>query len=225
MEYTGCSFTKSKNLLKDIEITYTPKVEKKKGKLILPKGIVGLKSVHKRYLKNRGFNVDEITDLWQLKGIGLSSKLPWRIFIPIYYHGKVVSWTTRSVSTKKGVLRSISAAPEEESIAHNSLLYGADFARDTIIIHEGPTDVWKTGPGAVATLGTNYSMEQISKMITFRKRIVCFDSDPLAQERANKLADDLSVFPGETFNIQLDAADAGSASKKEIRLLRKELLR
>ena len=225
MEYTELSFKECKKLLEGIEVVYTPKKEKPKGVLVLPKSIGRLQNSHRRYLKNRGFDVAELKHLWKIRGIGLASKLAWRIFIPIIYHGKVVSWTTRSISKDKNTLRYVSAAPEEESIPHKDLLYGQDFARDTILVNEGPTDAWRIGPGAVATLGVNYSKEQFEKMLLFKRRVVCFDSEKLAQQRANKLCDDLSAFPGETFNIQLDAEDAASASDKEIRLIRKEFLR
>lgn len=225
IEYTEYSFTECKKLLSEIEVTRTPRKEKPKGKLILPKGIGKLQLSHRRYLRRRGFNVTELQQLWKISGIGIASKLGWRIFIPIIYRGRVVSWTTRSISKDKNILRYVSASPTEESIPHKDLLYGQDYARDTILINEGPTDVWKIGPGAVATLGVNYSKEQLQKMILFKKRIVCFDSDKLAQIRANKLCDDLSAFPGETINLQLDAADAASAGNKEIRLIRKEFLR
>jgi DNA primase len=225
MEYTELSFKECKKLLDGIEVAYTPKEEKPKGNLILPKHIDKLQRSHIRYLKRRGFNVPELIVLWNIKGIGLASKLAWRIFIPIIYRGKVVSWTTRSISKDKNTLRYVSAAPTEESIPHKDLLYGQDFARDTILINEGPTDAWRIGPGAVATLGVNYSKEQLQKMLLFKKRIVCFDTEKMAQIRADKLCDDLSAFPGETFNLQLDAKDAASASDKEIRQIRKEFLR
>jgi len=48
-----------------------------------------------------------------------------------------------------------------------------------------------------------------------------FGNSPAAQIVASKLAADLSVFPGETLQVCLDADDPGSASPEEIKLLRK----
>jgi DNA primase len=73
----------------------------------------------------------------------------------------------------------------------------------------------------MATCGTGYSAEQAALMSRYYKRIVCFDSGTSAQNRAAELVDTLSVFPGETIKVELDAKDAASAPKKEIRLLRK----
>ena len=225
IEYTGLSYNECKKLLDEIEVVHVFRKEKPKGKLILPKGIGKLQPAHIVYLKSRSFNTWHLRKLWNIQGIGLAAKLAWRIFIPIIYHGKTVSWTTRSISKSKDTLRYVSAGLLEETIPHKDLLYGEDYARDTIIINEGPTDVWRIGPGAVATLGVNYSKEQLQKMVQFKKRVVCFDSEKLAQVRANKLCDDLSAFPGETINIQLNAEDPASASDKEIKLIRKEFLR
>lgn len=222
MEITNLSFNKCKKLLAGIETTKV-KREKPKGKLKLPKNIKELARPHLRYLIERGFDPAELEKLWRVKGISISSVLPWRIFIPIIYHGKTVSWTTRSISHNNKITRYISASLKEESIPHKSLLYGEDYAQQSIIITEGPFDVWKIGPGAVATLGSSYSDEQAFRMTSYPKRVICFDNEREAQKRANKLCDNLSVFPGETFNIQLDAKDAASASKKEIKLLRRFL--
>ena len=222
MEITGLPFSKCKKILDGVVLVRIKK-EEPKGKFIFPKGVGPLLVPHKQYIGSRGFFWEEIRKLWDIRGIGITAKLSWRIFIPIFYHGKIVSWTTRSISNNKKTVRYISASLKQESIPHKSLLYGEDYCEKTIIVTEGPFDVWKIGPGAVATLGTGYSNKQLLRMTNYLKRIICFDSDKLAQKRAKKLCDDLSVYPGETFNVRLDAKDAADASNKEIKLLRKEL--
>ena len=106
---------------------------------------------------------------------------------------------------------------------HKELLYGEDYCRGSVIIHEGPTDVWRTGPGAVALLGTGFTDAQVLRLSHYGLRIVCFDSEPAAQRRANKLCSLLDGFPGETINVVLDSKDPGSATPKEIAKLRKLL--
>lgn len=225
IEITGESPTKCKRILKDIEtIKIKTKKEKPKGKLILPTSNGRLQPIHKQYLKSRGFNPNKLKKIWGICGIGIAAKLSWRIFIPIFYHGKMVSWTTRSISHSNKITRYISAGIKEESMPHKSLLYGEDYTTNIIIITEGPFDVWRIGPGAVATLGTGYSNDQILRMTSYPKRVICFDNEREAQKRAKKLCDDLSVFPGKTYNIQLNAKDAASASDKEIKQLRESFL-
>ena len=225
VELTDKSYIECRNLLANIEIIEVERrKEKPKGKLVLPKGVEHLLLPHRAYLESRGFVVSELEKLWKIKGIGITSILSWRIFIPIIHHSITVSWTTRSISNHPNITRYVSASPEQESMNHKELLYGEDYVCKTIIITEGCFDVWKIGFGAVATLGTGYSTKQILRMSEYSKRVICFDNEREAQIRAKKLCDDLSVYPGETFNVQLDAKDPATASDKEIRLLRKELL-
>ncbi len=219
MEITGLPFYQCKKLLSGIEPTETKK-EKPKGKLIIPKGVGKLGRPHLHYICKRGFVPSEIEELWKIKGIGIAAKLAWRIFIPIIYHGETVSWTTRSISDNPKVTRYISAPLKEESIPHKSLLYGEDYAQQTIIVTEGPFDVWRIGPGAVATLGVGYSHAQMLRMSHYPVRVICFDREKTAQIRAKKLCNNLSVFPGETYNIQLSSKDAAGATAKEIKKIR-----
>lgn len=198
------------------------------GRLVLPDGRLPLKGIHKAYLAARGLNVADVVNLWGVEGTGQISgtwkHLRWRLFIPIYHHGNIVSWTSRSIS-KTNPLRYLSAAAEQEAVPHKKILYGADYARHAIIIHEGPIDVWATGPGAVATCGTGYTEAQLLAMSKYTIRAICFDTEPEAQRRARALAAALSVFPGTTHNVVLETGgDAAEARPDEIKELRKTFL-
>jgi hypothetical protein len=106
-------------------------------------------------------------------------------------------------------------------VPRNRLLYGWDYVRQGVIVVEGPTDVWRVGPGAVGTLGLSVSATQIALLSKVPTRVICFDTEPQAQRRASALADALSVMPGTTYKVELDSADPGKATRKEIRRLRK----
>jgi len=218
-ELTGLTRRQAFELTDDLQFDEAP--ERKRGKLILPKGIGKLLDCHKNYLQGRQYKYKALRRLWRIQGLGYDSEIPWRIFIPIHYHGEVVSWTTRSIQDNG--LRWLSASMEQESIPHKSILYGADYCRHVVIVHEGPTDVWRTGPGAAATCGTGFSTAQVLSISKYMRRVICFDSSLPAQRRANDLAQTLATFPGETYNVQLDAEDPGAASKKEVKRLRKFL--
>jgi len=223
MEITGLSYREVKKLLDDLETEHFER-EKPLGKLVLPTGIKDLHSAHKKYLYNRGFKWRKLVHVWKIFGIGIAPRLSWRIFIPIHYHGEVVSWTTRSISNNLKIVRYISAGENEEAMPHKELLYGEDFARHAVIVVEGIFDVWRIGPGAVATFGSGYSQEQLELIAKYPTRAICFDSEPEAQKRARKLVNDLSVFPGDTYNVILDKKDAAEESKENIKRLRKEIL-
>lgn len=223
-ELLNLSYSKCRNLIKDLEPEkYTPEKEHINKTLILPKNLTVLQKIHRNYLISRGYDPDTIVNLWKIQAIGIAAKYSWSIFIPFFYHGRMVSWTTRTLNTNENAPRYISASSKQEIINHKHILYGGDFARDRVIVCEGPLDVWKIGPGAVATCGINFSKQQIKEILNFPIRYICYDNETTAQNQAKKLLDILSIFPGKTYNICLDSKDPGEASDKEIKKLRKLL--
>ncbi len=73
----------------------------------------------------------------------------------------------------------------------------------------------------MATCGVAYTQAQLSLMADYPRRFICFDSEDAAQARAQRLAADLAVFPGETSIVVLDAADPGEITRAECRSLRR----
>lgn len=219
---TNQPYPKIKDLVGGMDRSLVAKEEPIRGNLVLPVGVGTLLPIHRKYLKERRFDPDELEKMWKIQGIGFAPKLAWRIFIPIIFRGSVVSWTTRSVSDNHHA-RYRGASPSQERMRAKSLLYGEYHSRHSIIVCEGPTDVWRIGPGAVATLGVGTTRSQLIRMVRYPKRFVCFDSDKDAQRRAKDLCLQLLPMGGETHNIVLDAKDAGSAKPKEIKQLRRLL--
>jgi hypothetical protein len=210
--------TIAKGLTVSHDVAYVPK-----GRLELPAGLVPLMKQHKRYLQGRGFDADDLVRLWGIQAIGLAVDLAWRIFIPAYYQGQVVSWTTRSISDNV-TSRYWSAGQDQESMPLKHLLYGEQYCQNTVIVTEGPLDAWAIGPGAVSVCGVSYTQQQVSRMVRYPTRVICFDNEPDAQRRALKLAESLSAFNGDTYNVLLSGKDAASSPKREIELLRREFL-
>jgi len=222
-EITGQQRSVIYALVKDLDKSEIPEEFSVRGKLVYPKYVGILNNSHHKYLKSRGLDPYTMSQLWKVQGIGVSPTHAWRLFIPIYYKGEVVSWTTRSIKPD-AKLRYKAAEAKCEKINHHHLLYGEDYARNTIIVCEGPVDVWKIGPGSVCTCGLAYSRQQVARIARYPTRYICFDSEPEAQAKANKLANDLSVLDGNTFNVVLDSGkDPGSADKKELEQLRRLL--
>jgi hypothetical protein len=131
----------------------------------------------------------------------------------------MVSWTTRATG-ESNPRRYISANADQSKFSIKDVLYGADYCKHTVIVFEGPVDVWKIGPGATALIGLQYSRAQLMQIARFPKRYICLDSTPDAQKVAMKLCTDLMMFSGKTYNIKLDAKDAGEASDKEVEKLK-----
>ena len=213
-----------------------PKSLKRTGRLQIPSGIEELTDSHRTYLFGRGLDPENMVKLWGLKGTRINSRIPWRIWIPVHYKGKTVSWTSRTIGEKGN--KYISAKPEESDIPIKELLFGEDYCRHAVIVTEGPFDVFRIGPGAVATFGLTYTDAQVNRIAKYPIRVLCFDSEKIAQRKARGyshayntgcdfrgLTEYLSALPGETHVVELETGnDPGEASKEEIEELRKEFL-
>jgi len=224
VEITGLSFSEINDLLKQISKSNVLENDiKTTGKLELPTGLTDLQKPHRDYLKKRKYDPDQLINDWGIQGIGLHSFLAWRIFIPIAYKQRTVSWTTRSIKHKAKV-RYMSANSNQEAMNHKHILYGEDYCSHAVIVHEGSFDAWRTGHGSVAICGTGFTRHQVLKLSKYPIRVICFDNDLDAQKRAEELCSLLEPFQGETYNVQLSSKDASEASRKEIKQLRRFLL-
>jgi len=139
----------------------------------------------------------------------------------VHLDGEVVSWTTRSIGTQAG--RWIHANPEEEVLSIKTLLYGWDYVRASVVVVEGPSDVWRVGPGAVGLFGMVPTASQAYLLSSVSHRVICFDREPAAQRAARRLAEQLQAFPGETLVMELASADPGEATDEEVAELRSYL--
>jgi hypothetical protein len=183
----------------------------KRGTLVMPDNLGPLRSPHRNYLKRRGFDPTVLVKTWDLEAVGVSHYLSWRIIIPIHDHkGEVVSWTARAVSDH--VLRYISAKPSQEKVSHKNVLGGEHLAGHAVVVCEGPFDAFAVGPGAVWLTGLVWSMPQVWRIAQHPVRVVLFDNQDQAQQKADKLCRELSAFPGETVRVNLESAkDPGDA--------------
>ena len=209
------------SFLKQLDIAPLLQDETPIGKLVLPQGLGPLLPIHQNYLKRRNYDPEELEKLWGIRGIGLARKLSWRIWIPVTFRGKTVSWLTRAISDEG--TRYVAASPQEEALPHKQLLFGEDRTRHAIVVTEGPFDVMRIGPGAVCTFGVSYSEQQLLKIAHHPIRYVAYDQEEKAQLKAKGLCEKLSLWPGKTTNIILDSKDPGESTKREILLLRRLL--
>jgi DNA primase len=194
--------------------------------LPLPKGSNDLEEQHRKYLKKRGFNPDEIIKTWEIKATSHVGAYKFRIVIPIIVDNKIVSYQARDI-TGKTELRYKACAIEDEIIHHKFVAYGADKIKNRkAIIVEGLLDVWKLGAGSVATFGTGFTKEQV---LFLAERIdtafILFDSEEDAQLKAEKLCIALSDCGVNCENITQDKyEDPGSMPRSEAEGLRISLL-
>lgn len=192
------------------------------GVYTIPKGVRPMKRMHRDYLRSRGFQPKAVESTWGVQGIGIvDSPLAYRLFFPIEADGFQCSWTTRTISDNPDIVRYLSADPSHERISHKKLVYGRDYCGNKIIVVEGPFDVIRIGPGAGGTFGTRPTSAQIMTIANHPVRYVCYDHG--ADRYSQALVEALGAFPGETFELKLDAKDPDSMSKKELRQVRRLL--
>ena len=193
------------------------------GRIIYPPGLQALTRPYRAYLRQRGFDPDEIARLWSVQATGPIGPLAWRLFVPIRLRGEIVSWTTRAIGD--GGRRYVNAGADEEKVPAKSLLYGADLARGAVVVCEGPLDAWAVGPGAVATMGVSWTRVQLLVIGANPVRAICFDREPDARHRAERLACELGQFPGETHVIELETGpDPAGAERGELDEIRSRFL-
>src|SRR4029077_16224057 len=95
-----------------------------------PSDLGPLREAHRRYLRHRGFDPDIIAGQWQIQGTGPVSTLDGidyrnRIFIPILWDEKEVSFQTRDI-TNRSRARYISCPAPRELTPHKNVLYGRE---------------------------------------------------------------------------------------------------
>lgn len=216
-------------------LSKTPELRLNKVPFKIPFGVGDMTDIHKRYLLKRNFDPDKIIQTWEVKGIGPFGKLQYegkeinynyRLFIPIMWNSKVVSFDTRDI-TDKHKSKYMACPSELEIISHKKILYCRQEAlMDTAIVVEGPTDVWRFGVNSVATSGIKYTSNQmrlIAKM--FKRTPICFDgNEPQAKQQADKLVSELRFRNVDAFRVDINN-DPGSMDQSEADYLVKQLIK
>ena len=172
---------------------------------------------HKKYLQSRGFS--GVYEKYQLKCFGPVGDYKLRLYIPVFLHGRIVTYTTRDV-TNRARIPYIHCPEENSAVPIKHTLYNIDSVQDTAIVCEGVTDVWRIGLGAVATFGVNLTVQQIKKLSKIKRIFILFDND--AKKQAEKLALTLCAFT-ETEILDLPSGDPADMPQGDIDMLRKQV--
>jgi DNA primase len=205
-------------------------LQNKVGKIELPMDYLSNRG--KEYLIKRHFDPEYIEQKYKVTGPTVAGFWAGRLIIPIYYNNRIVSFQGRSILSKEActrlnILRYMTLSKEESIIDPKTILYNLDNCKsDYLILVEGAFDCWRFGDNCAATLGTSTTPKQHILLATLFKTIyILFDPEKEAQERANKLANQLVVLRKinvEIINTELDH-DPGDMTEKEIYNLKKEL--
>lgn len=191
-----------------------------------PIGVGPLKKAHRKYLRSRGFNSKKLEKTWELQGTTWIGKplWTWRVVGPVRdIKGEVVAYMGRAIG--KHPSKYVYTEADLMRIPSEELLYGVHLAdrKKGVVVVEGPADAWRIGPGAVAVNGIKWRKEQATILRRFRRRFIMFDPEPEAQNKAEELAEYLSMFKGSTEVISGLKCDPGDLDPGEVRKIRREL--
>lgn len=187
--------------------------------LQLPNGSIALSNRHRLYLWQRDFDPDILTERYNLYGTGHLGSYKFRIIIPVFHKGEMVSYLGRDI-TDKSDLRYKACTSLKEVRPHKDCLYGLDDVKgDSVVLVEGPADVWRLGQGAVAQFGMLTSIEQLKLLKRFKRRYIMLDSGENEFRQSKKLAAMLSGFSGENVVVEMDSGDPASMTQEDANAL------
>lgn len=196
------------------------------GDVKLPTGVGPLGVWHKRYLRRRRFDPDWLESRWKLYGTEhLSGPWSFRIIIPVYQDGRLVTWQGRDF-TDRSQIRYLSPSADECEVNIKECLYGQDLVHgESVVVVEGPTDVWRLGPGAVALFGTEWTDEQLVLLAGYQNIKVMFDGgEEAAQQSAQELSKALVLMGRSVELVTLPEGDPADLTDVEARELMWELI-
>lgn len=184
-----------------------------------------LQTSHQQYLSKRRFDPNYLQKKYALMSSKHYGKFKFRVIIPMMVNNRVVNFTGRDV-TGLSELRYMTCPEEDAIVPRNQIVYNLDSVNGSMIIVEGPTDVWRIGDGCVATLSTQFTPKQISAILQAKpsRVFVMYDAEENAQKQAMDLAFCLSPFIRHVEVVSMDSGDPGDLSDEDVRYLRKELL-
>jgi len=212
---------------------YEAQVRELSDAVIYPNHMHELSSKGHNYLTDRGFDSKEIEKKYHLQETTNMSKLiigddkfnfRHRIIIPIIMDREIVTYTGRDWTGKQDP-RYKNAPLEAGTLATAECLYNLDsVVNDRMLIVEGPTDVWKLGDEAVATLGVKFSNSQVNRIVkkNLKKVVILFDEN--AEQAGCLLYDALYPFIDDIQVHIITDKDPGSLSSIEAHKLKWELL-
>jgi hypothetical protein len=182
----------------------------------VPLGTSAMSERHKRYLHDRRFDPELLEQEWGLLGTGPVGEYRFRIIAPITFNGRLVSYQGRDI-TGKSSLKYMACKLALEVVHHKDMLYGMDVVPGRkVVVVEGITDVWRLGPGAVATFGTSFLPTQVKLLIDrYDEFYTLFDAEPAAQDAARKLAFQIASSGKPVKNLSLKSGDPGGLSQEE----------
>lgn len=194
----------------------------------------GFTSAERKYLISRNFSPRFLHEKYRVVGGGVAGDWKYRIIIPLYYKGVLVSWTGRSILGKqtlkdKKIPRYKNLSIEKSIINPKECLFNIDHAyKKTVVLTEGAFDVMNMGDNFICSFGTELTQAQV-KIIAerFEKVFIMFDNEPEAQKKARKFGMQIASMGVEVEVVdaysEFNKNDGGELSSEEVKKIRTEL--
>lgn len=193
--------------------------------LVLPQPLSeDIPEAHRKYLISRRFDPYALASKYKLKfSTTAVGRWRFRIIVPIFLDGKIVSWVAADV-LRQGAIPYMNCPPNLAIRPVNSCLYNIDTIKDTVVVVEGVTDVWRIGDGCVASFRKDMTNEQKDLLIGrgVERVFILYDSD--ASKQAGALSKKLAKFFKCVDILELDEGDPADMSDSDVNDLRKEIL-
>lgn len=183
-----------------------------------------LSQSHIAYLEKRRFDPKKSIEKYSLMACNNVGKFKFRIIIPIFQNNRMVSYVGRDI-TEQAKLKYLNSTEEDSIIPVKSSLYAVNPIRDTAVIVEGIFDAWRIGKGAIATLGIQFSKEQVLqfKELGLKRVFIMYDGEPEAIKQAHKLAYALGAIVPDIQILELDEGDPDSLSDQDVFNLKRDI--
>jgi DNA primase len=151
-----------------------------------------------QYLQKRNFNPEYLYDKYKVSSGGIYGEYAYRIKIPYFVDGKVITFTSRTVvPNKEPRYKTFSGVNTKDFLFNYDNL-------DHCILVEGAFDAMRMGKGFYAISGSELTPMQFQYLSNKKQIDILYDSDKASQERAKKTANDISSFGIKTRIITLD---------------------
>ena len=188
----------------------------------------------RHYLKSRNFSPSELHRKYGLVGGGMTGPWKFRIIIPLILDGQIVSWTGRSILSKKKleelkIPRYKNLSIEQSVMDPKSVLYNLDNCKKKIaVLTEGAFDVMRLGDDFFCSFGTELTQSQIAMIKDrFEKIYIMFDNEEKAQAKARKFGLQISSIGVEVEIVDaysdFNKNDGGELNEQEVNTIRKAL--
>lgn len=188
----------------------------------------------RKYLKSRNFDPGYLMKKYNIVGGGIDGDWKFRIIVPVFYQGRLMSWTGRSILPKEklkelNIPRYKNLSIEKSVRNIKELFFNIDNCKsDTVVLTEGAFDVLRFDGNAICSMGTELTERQVGLLADrFNKIFILFDNEPEAQKKARKFGLQLSSIGMEVevvnFYEDFGKNDMGECSPEEIKIIKKEL--